>query len=376
MGVLFAYSFYSGVFLLSAYLLYKLVMAGEKQMRLNRAVLLGAYALSLAAWPLSLIEWRHAGLHGAVAGFHLEPLGMLAGAEPTASVWPRLLLALYVVGLAVALVATIGVMLRLLLLVRSGRHIDCGGYTLVLLPPGRVAPFSWGRYMVMGENDYEAAGAYISAHELAHIRSRHCLDLLLAQAVCVLMWYNPASWLMREELKSVHEYQADDAVISGGVDARDYQMLLIKKAVGTRFQSLANSLNHSKLKKRVTMMYKEKNSGLRRLRGLVLAMAPVVAVAVVNIPVLASAMEGMRAASLETQVRKPVQSVSKVSEIQADANAADVKNGERKAEKMPDRQAEYPGGELEMFKYLMNNIKYPEAAMKAGVEGAVVVSFN
>ncbi|MDE6158396.1 MAG: energy transducer TonB, partial [Muribaculaceae bacterium] len=90
----------------------------------------------------------------------------------------------------------------------------------------------------------------------------------------------------------------------------------------------------------------------------------------------ASAMEGMRAASLETQVRKPAQSDSKVSEIQADANAADVKNGERKAEKMPDRQAEYPGGELEMFKYLMNNIKYPEAAVKAGVEGAVVVSFN
>ncbi|MDE6157654.1 MAG: hypothetical protein K2F78_05855, partial [Muribaculaceae bacterium] len=136
MGVLFAYSFYSGVFLLSAYLLYKLVMAGEKQMRLNRAVLLGAYALSLAAWPLSLIEWRHARLHGELGDFHLASLGELAGAEHAASVWPRILLALYVVGLAVALVATIGVMLRLLLLVRSGKHIDCGGYTLVLLPQG------------------------------------------------------------------------------------------------------------------------------------------------------------------------------------------------------------------------------------------------
>ena len=100
----------------------------------------------------------------------------------------------------------------------------------------------------------------------------------MAQLVAVFQWYNPAAWLMREELKAVHEYQADSGVISSGVNPREYQMLLIKKAVGARFPSLANSLNHSKLKKRITMMYNPKTSASRRLR--VLALAPAFAAAV------------------------------------------------------------------------------------------------
>lgn len=85
--------------------------------------------------------------------------------------------------------------------------------------------------------------------QLKHVRSRHWIDLLIAQAVCVVNWFNPAAWLMRDELMLVHEYQADMAVIDHGHDPQEYQMLLIKKAVGSRFPSLANSLNHSKLKK-------------------------------------------------------------------------------------------------------------------------------
>ncbi len=95
---------------------------------------------------------------------------------------------------------------------------------------------------------------------------------------------------MREELKNTHEYQADEAVIASGANPKDYQMLLIKKAVGSRFPSLANSLNHNKLKKRVTMMYKSKSSVGRRLCALALIPAGVIASMATNLPVVSSAI--------------------------------------------------------------------------------------
>ncbi len=366
MGALLAYTVYTGIFLLAGYLLYKLAMAGEKQMSLNRVVLLGIYALAFAAWPLSRLSWP--GSDGPAAGtidFDLLPVGV-AGDTAAQPLWPMLLIGLYVAGIAVTASLTIATAVRLVRLVRSGQRHEHDGYTLVLLPEGKVAPFSWGRYVVMSTDDYETAGDTVTAHELAHIHHRHCLDLMLAQAVCIFLWYNPAAWLMREELKTVHEYQADDTVLASGIDPRTYQMLLIKKAVGTRFQSLANSLNHSKLKKRITMMYKEKNSGLRRLRGLVLALAPVAAIAVVNIPAVAGCLDGMRAASLET-ADEPVKVVA-VGTIRKDTQNI--------SENKPDVLAQYPGGEGEMFKYLASNIKYPEAAANADHQGRTVVQFT
>lgn len=366
MGALLAYTVYTGIFLLAGYLLYKLAMAGEKQMSLNRVVLLGIYALAFAAWPLSRLSWP--GSDGPAAGeidFDLLPVGV-AGDTAAQPFWPPLLIGLYVAGIAVTAGLTIATAVRLVRLVRSGQRHEHDGYTLVLLPEGKVAPFSWGRYVVMSADDYDAAGATVTAHELAHIHHRHCLDLMLAQAVCIFLWYNPAAWLMREELKTVHEYQADDTVLASGIDPRTYQMLLIKKAVGTRFQSLANSLNHSKLKKRITMMYKEKNSGLRRLRGLVLALAPVAAIAVVNIPAVAGCLDGMRAASLET-ADEPVKVVTAGTIRKVTQNISESK---------PDVLAQYPGGEGEMFKYLASNIKYPEAAANANHQGRTVVQFT
>ena len=116
------------------------------------------------------------------------------------------------------------------------------------------------------------------------------MDLLIAQAVCIVNWFNPAAWLMRDELMLVHEYQADMAVIDRGHDAQEYQMLLIKKAVGARFPSLANSLNHSKLKKLITMMYKAKSGAGRKWKALALVPALALALGLTGVPVVRAAV--------------------------------------------------------------------------------------
>ena len=123
-----------------------------------------------------------------------------------------------------------------------------------------VIPFSWYRYIVMSEKDLAENGEAIVLHEKAHLRLRHSFDLLVTDLAGCLQWFNPAMWLLRRELRAIHEYEADEAVLDSGVDARQYQLLLIRKAAGGRWYSVANSFNHSKLKNRITMMLRKRSS--------------------------------------------------------------------------------------------------------------------
>ena len=175
-------------------------------------------------------------------------------------------------------------LLKLGNLLRSGRKEDLSKYTdggekvTLIVHDHDIAPFSWMKYIVISQKDLDENGREILIHELAHIQNRHSWDLLVADICIFFQWFNPASWLLKQELQNIHEYEADETVIEKGVDAKQYQLLLIKKAVGTRLYSMANSFNHSKLKKRITMMLKEKSNPWARLKYLYIL--PVAAIAV------------------------------------------------------------------------------------------------
>ena len=144
-----------------------------------------------------------------------------------------------------------------------------------------VVPFSWMRTIVISRKDFEESGIEIMTHEMAHIKARHSIDLLISEICILFHWFNPSVWLLRQELQNIHEYEADESVLNQGVDAKRYQLLLIKKAVGAqRFTSMANSFNHSSLKKRIAMMLKQKSSPWARLKYLyVLPLAALTVVA-------------------------------------------------------------------------------------------------
>ncbi|MFR9515326.1 MAG: M56 family metallopeptidase, partial [Rikenellaceae bacterium] len=123
-----------------------------------------------------------------------------------------------------------------------------------------LAPFSWLNYVVVSRSDLAANGREIIIHELSHVAQHHSFDVLLLNIVTIILWFNPAAWLTKRALQQVHEYCADESVLSLGVDAKEYQLLLIRKAVGERLYTISNSLNHSNLKNRITMMLKKKSS--------------------------------------------------------------------------------------------------------------------
>lgn len=439
MGQLFAYSMASALLLTAMYLIYKWMMAAENQHRFNRGVLLGIYAAALALPLLMKVDFAsllststpHEGQPTAVVGTFLTVL--LTGMVST-PLWLQILLGIYVAGMATVAIHTLIVALRLAHLLRSGERHPHGNWTLVLVQNQSIAPFSWGRYMVMSHADFNASGRVISIHEARHIRSLHWLDMLVAQVFVILQWYNPTAWLMREELRTVHEYEADDAVLTAGVDPYEYQMLLIKKAVGARFPSLANSLNHSKLKKRVTMMYKNRSGVRGRIRSLALLPAAAIAVMALNLPAVASVLSEASHATIELSEApkgaKPAGKVTKkavkkqtskatpapasspsvkgmnvttmvvdkksgtvtvtgtatgteplsVNGMKVTAMTVDKQSGtvtvEGTAPEQPSKYAEFPGGTPALFNFLLQNVKYPADAIEAKAEGMIVVKFN
>lgn len=290
MGAFLSYSIVSGLLMLSMFLAYRVFLARENQHDYNRCVLLAIYFISFATLPvIDLIQSLT--ISAPTQGMMLEEIEITAGTITSAAkpIWGTLLIWLFIAGMAVVTVKTVVIWIRLVKVIRSGEKITQGEYTLVLTDDEKLAPFSWLRYIVISRADYNSNCLAITTHEMKHVACRHWIDLLVAQIVCIVNWFNPAVWLMRDELMLVHEYQADMAVIDSGHNPQDYQMLLIKKAVGARFPSLANSLNHSKLKKRITMMYKEKSGAGRKMKAL--ALVPMLALAL-----LVAAVPSVRAA--------------------------------------------------------------------------------
>lgn len=209
-------------------------MAGEKQLAMNRATLLFIYLTAFLAFPMTELLRHFTNevsvdvLSGEITFGTLNMMSMESTNQSI--VWATIIVYTYIAGVIVTAIWSLISYICISRLLSSGRVIEYSDvYNLILLPAGKAAPFSWMNYIAMTEDDYNNGGDVIIAHEVAHIRHRHCFDLILAQLVCIFQWFNPAAWLMREELKAVHEFQADDTVLKSGIEPRQYQMLLIKK---------------------------------------------------------------------------------------------------------------------------------------------------
>ena len=290
MGKLLASSIVSGLILLAMYLVYKLFIARENQHSFNRGILLVTYLVSFCAYPLYNFFNNLAVKPTIENTYNISEVEGLT-TEPTAQpIWGTILIWIFLIGAFIVTIKTIITWIRIVHVVDSGDRLKKDGFTLVIINNDKIAPFSWMRYVVINRNDFDNKNSAIIAHELKHISSWHWLDLLIAQFVCIVNWFNPAAWLMREELMLVHEYQADMAVLNNGHNPQEYQMLLVKKAVGSRFPSLANSMNHSKLKKRITMMYKSKSGAGSKLKALALVPMVVLALEVASVSTVKAAV--------------------------------------------------------------------------------------
>ncbi|MDE5759677.1 MAG: TonB family protein, partial [Bacteroides sp.] len=208
-------------------------------------------------------------------------------------------------------------------------------------------------------------------------------DLLVADICIFFQWFNPASWLLKQELQNIHEFEADETVIKEGVNAKQYQLLLIKKAVGTRLYSMANSFNHSKLKKRITMMMKEKSSPWARLKYLYVLPVAAVAVTAFARPEVSDKVEEISAvkvndlaAIVETKVAESVGDTLKPANVKYVPTEVGEELKGTPVFEVVEEMPEFPdGGVSGLMDYFRKNMRYPEAAKKKGMQGRVTMQF-
>ena len=304
MGVFFIYILKSSVCLVLFYLFFRLLLSKETFHRFNRMALLGVLFFSLLI-PCIEVTTRHQ-VEVQQAVLSIEQLLLMAELETTpANVgavqetsvisWVQIVLLVYWAGILFLACRNIYSLICLFRLVHSGKHEKLEKGVTLVVHNQEIAPFSWMKYIVISRKDLEENGREILIHEMAHIHHRHSVDLLVADICIFFQWFNPGAWLLKQELQNVHEYEADETVINEGVNAKEYQLLLIKKAVGTRLYSMANSFNHSKLKKRITMMLKEKSNPWARLKYLYVLPLAAIAVTAFARPEISEKMEEISA---------------------------------------------------------------------------------
>ena len=273
MGTFLVYILKSSLCLALFYLFYRLLLSKETFHRFNRIALLGVMLISCLL-PLVRITVDRATVVNTSVMLMEEDMLMypwemqVMVQEEAAFPWREWLVAVYFLGIFFFLLRNLWSLVRMLYLIRHSRCRQMENGICLVIHQAGFAPFSWMKYIVISQTDLDENGTDILIHEEAHIRNRHSLDLLLVELCVWLQWFNPAAWLLKQELQNVHEYEADEAVLRQGIDAKRYQMLLIKKAVGARLYSIANSFNHSSLKKRITMMIRKKSNPWARAKYL------------------------------------------------------------------------------------------------------------
>lgn len=273
MGTFLVYILKSSLCLALFYLFYRLLLSKETFHRFNRIALLGVMLISCLL-PLVRITVDRATVVNTSVMLMEEDMLMypwemqVMVQEEAAFPWREWLVAVYLLGIFFFLLRNLWSLVRMLYLIRHSRCRQMENGICLVIHQAGFAPFSWMKYIVISQTDLDENGTDILIHEEAHIRNRHSLDLLLVELCVWLQWFNPAAWLLKQELQNVHEYEADEAVLRQGIDAKRYQMLLIKKAVGARLYSIANSFNHSSLKKRITMMIRKKSNPWARAKYL------------------------------------------------------------------------------------------------------------
>ena len=303
MGIFLAYILKSAFCLALFYSFYRLLLSEETFHRFNRVALL---VLLLSSFVLPMIEL------GNNPATEIAPTVAQAGSIVTSDItkvttseqlltfgWEHTLLLIYLTGLLGCICYHLVSYIRLGMLLRKAHQEpipECMTDTCLTniklhVHDEELSPFSWMNRVVVSHRSLQENGNEILRHELAHIRSRHSWDLLLVDICSLSQWFNPVIWLLKRELRTLHEYEADEAVIKGGMDSKEYQRLLIKEAVGTRLYSMANNLNHSSLKKRITMMLRKKSNPWARAKYLYVLPMAAVSVAVFARPEVSNKLD-------------------------------------------------------------------------------------
>ena len=386
------------------YSLYRLLLRRETFHRLNRAVLLAILVVSplLPLVPLhtdspTALDAMFTRIE-ALPNSSINPASSNQTSPPSEGLGEALQdrcmrygAYIYIIGIVIAVATYLFRVLALVRVIRRSRRIT---HELV---PDRVhlmldmritQPSSWMRWIFIGPIDLKQNAETVLRHELAHVRMKHSWDVVLCDLTCRLLWCLPFAWMLRQDLVDVHEFQADEAVLQGGVKLEDYEHLLVRKAVRTQALPIMNTLRRGAVKKRFAMMHSRRSSRWSRLK--LLYLVPALAAC---LWVSAQAEEykvylnGKLWASLKADTflidGQPVTreeldaidpgTIKSINVLHSQKTVAIETEPEvvLEAEQMP----QFLGGDAAFKQYMAHHLRYPKAAAENGVNGTVKVQY-
>ena len=259
--------------------IYKAAFSGTTLHRFNRFYLLGATLLSAllplvhvtitdstpVAAGLSIEETNFARELSGTFTFAAEPQTMWADApdlatsspepERKTSLWAVFLIGTYSIYVLTLIIGWSRGIFRARRFLHGKPRRRLSRTVWLVTHSEQYGPFSWMNYIVISDSENGFARRASLRHEYSHVKLLHSIDLIVLLACTIV---NPVCWLVLQEIKIVHEYEADDEVINRyGIREQDYQRLLLIKAVGAEAYALASSFNLN-IKKRIIMMNKNK----------------------------------------------------------------------------------------------------------------------
>ena len=317
--------------------------------RLNRIIILGCLILSFIVPFIHFTGGTNPTVNMLRQAVQLPEI-MIDGNGSEQSIWnlADIIICIYIIGVVAIFTMTVVQTASLILRLRKCEQIADNRGNTIVLTDYTISPFCFFHYIVMSRDDYANNRGFILTHEQEHIRLRHYIDLIILQVATIIQWFNPFVWLIGKNLKAIHEFEVDEAVLNKGIDATQYQKFLVVKAVGNRLQPFANNLNKESLKRRIIMMNQKRSNRWMMLKALL-----VIPVATLAVSVFAN---GTNASETPKEPHPQTTTQTKIHDA---------------VEEMP----EFNGGQLAMMEFLMNNMKYPQAAVKAKQQGKAVVGF-
>ena len=378
MNTLFVYILESTICLSVLYVVYWFFLRRDTFFQLNRLFLLFMVIFSLLI-PFLSFQWIPSNQSSAFMVL-LDPVLITpAKMKHALSVhlqWIEIATVVYITGSLIFLLRFLLQLFQLYRITRKYGISQSHGQRVVFIDRG-YSPFSFLNLVFMNESVIpEGSLPAILEHERVHIRQHHSLDMILVELATILQWFNPIIWLTGREIRSIHEYLADEGVLQDGINGSEYQQIILNETICIQVNDLANNFNVSLIKKRIAMMTKSKSGTWAKIK--VLIALPALAALLFLLPSLStSGSSGNTPDKSQTTplLDKANNAVSTVAaELQGQHGQVKKSHGEKVYTRV-EKEPQYPGGVDASIKFIVSNVKYPEEALKKNIQGTVFVSF-
>ncbi|MCD4697540.1 MAG: TonB family protein [Bacteroidales bacterium] len=361
MNSFYIYLIQSGISLTLLFIIYWLFLRKDTFYKLNRYYLLISLVASFLfpLFKINLTSGQDSQYYYLLETVIVTPGNVAKSIQGISGLY-QLISILYIIGLCFFLFRFLNQLLQTYLLIRRNGIKYRNGVRMVVVNE-KLSPFSFFNLVFINEGLLaDPKFEKILEHEKTHINQKHSVDLIIAELILIMQWFNPFIWIYKKSLKSIHEYLADEGVLSSGYNTVAYQQLLLNQSMGIQFSTISNNLNHSLIKKRFIMMSRSKTNKVALLKMLIVLPAAILFTIVFTF----SFTEKVLA---QTETDKAV--------IQQKSTDNITESGDKQIFTLVETMPDFRGGPEGRIKYIAENIRYPEEARKNGISGTVFITF-